>query len=536
MSRIRKLASAVAVLPLILTACSGQPASVSDSESGQESAQDDREARDGGDIVVALAEEPDALDPSLARTFVGRIVFANMCESLYSTNENLEVVPQLAAELPDISEDGKTVTIPLRDGIKFNDGTELDAAAVKTTIERHKSLEGSARTAELAPVESVEAVDPLTVQLNLSEPFAPLTAILADRSGMIMSPAQLEKLGDNFAKEPVCVGPFEFLERRAGDVIVLERAADYYDAGQVNLDKVTFSMIEQGPVRAGNLRSGEVDVAERLDTTSLQEIEADADLNLMQATSIGYQGLTINIGNVNGIAKPFGERDVPIAQDPRIREAFEMSLDREAINQVVYNGRYQPDCSPLSPESPFQPADLECTEHDVEGARALLEQAGVQTPVQVSIMLSTDPVTLRLGQVIQEMAKEAGFQVKVEPTEFVTSLDLADQGKFDIFQIGWSGRIDPDGNIFDFHHSDGSLAYSGAQDAEVDKLLEAARTSTDIEERQQLYADALALIHERRNIIYLYHENLFTGLNADVVGIDFYGDGLLRLKTAGFSS
>ncbi|MDP9444731.1 MAG: ABC transporter substrate-binding protein [Actinomycetota bacterium] len=521
---------------LAVAACQGQPASAPQDEIGrQDTAQDEREAQQGGEMVVALAEEPDALDPTLARTFVGRIVFANMCESLYTTDQNLDLVPQLAAELPQVSEDGLTVTIPLREDVQFNDGTDFDAEAVKTTIERHKELTGSARTAELAPVESVEAVDPTTVQLNLSQPFAPLPAILADRAGMIMSPAQLEKLGENFADEPVCVGPFQFVERRAGDVIVLKRAEQYYDADQVKLDRVTFSIIEQGPVRSSNLRSGEVHIAERLDTTSLAEIEADPNLKLMQATSIGYQGITINIGNVNGIAEPFGQRDVPIAQDPRVREAFELSLDREAINEVVFNGRFQPDCTPLSPESPFYPSGVPCTERDVERAQALLEEAGVETPVQVSITLSTDPVTLQLGQVIQEMAKEAGFEVKVEPTEFVTSLDLADQGRFDTFQIGWSGRIDPDGNIFDFHHSEGALNYSGAHDPEVDRRLEQARSTIDTAGREELYAEVIDLILQRRNIIYLYHQNLFTGTSADVVGLDFYGDGLLRLKTAGFA-
>jgi len=539
MTALRRLTATAAAVPLVLLgACSGQPASGPENQGNQnlgEQDVDNREARKGGELTVALAEEPDALDPTLARTFVGRIVFANMCESLYSTNASLEVVPQLAADLPEISEDGRTVTIPLREGVSFNDGTPFNAEAVKTTLERHQTLTGSARTAELAPLESVEVVDPTTVQLNLSEPFAPLTALLADRAGMIMSPKQLKQLGENFADEPVCVGPFEFVERRAGDSITLQKAEEYYDADVVNLDRVIFSIIEQGPVRAANLRSGEVDVAERLDTTSLEEIESDPQLKLQKATSIGYQGITINIGNVDGINQPFGQRQTPLAQDPRIREAFELSLDRKAINDVVFNGRYQPDCSPLSPASPYAPSGLECSERDVERAKQLLEEAGVQTPVPVSLMLSTDPVTLRLGQVIQEMAKEAGFDVTVKPTEFVTSLDVADRGNFDTFQIGWSGRIDPDGNIFDFHHSEGALNYSGAHDPQIDGLLEDARTTTDAAQRADIYAEALDLIQQRRNIIYLYHENLFTGSKADVVGMEFYGDGLLRLKSAGFA-
>lgn len=539
MKSLRRVVATAAIFPLVLlAACSGEPASGPTDGSGNDLGEQDvdtRPAKKGGELTVALAEEPDALDPSLARTFVGRIVFANMCEGLYTNNEELEVVPQLAADLPEVSDDGRTVTIPLRDGITFNDGTPFNAQAVKTTLERHQNLSGSSRTAELAPVKGIEVVDPHTVRLSLSKPFAPLPALLADRAGMIMSPQQLDKLGDDFADNPVCVGPFEFVERRAGESITLKKSKEYYDAAKVNLDAVTFKVIEKGPVRAANLRSGEVDVAERLDTTDLRQIESSPKLKLAKATSIGYQGITINVGNVAGLNKPFGQRKAPIAEDPRIRKAFELALDREAINKVVFDGRFQPDCSPLAPASPFRPENVECTQPDPERARRLLEEAGAKTPVPVSLTLSTDPVTLRLGQVIQEMAKKAGFKVKVKPTEFVTSLDLADQGKFDTFQIGWSGRIDPDGNIFDFHHSEGALNYSGLHDPKVDRLLEEARTITDPQERSQVYAEALDRIRELRNIIYLYHENLFTGSQSNVVGIEFYGDGLLRLKTAGFA-
>jgi peptide/nickel transport system substrate-binding protein len=531
-------AGVLALLMLAAVGCSGtgQAPTPGGEPGAQQNQPDNREAQRGGELVVALSEEPDALDPSLARTFVGRIVFANMCEKLYDNNAELEVVPQLAAELPEISEDGLTVTIPIREGVTFNDGTPLDAAAVKTSLERHKTLDGSARTSELAPVVGIEVVDPMTVRLRLAQPFAPLTSILADRAGMIMSPTQLEALGPNFADEPVCVGPFEFVERRAGDAIVLERAEEYYDADVVKLDRLVFKIIAQGPVRAANLRSGEVQMAERLDTTSLAAIEADPNLKLVSATSIGYQGITINVGNVAGVSAPFGERAEPLASDPRIREAFELSLDRDVINKVVFNGRFQPGCSPLSPDSPYQPPNVNCGKRDVAAAKALLAEAGVQTPVPVQLMLATDPVTLRLGQVIQTMAKEAGFDVQVQPTEFVTSLDLAEQGKFDTFQIGWSGRIDPDGNLFNFHHTDGNLNYSGASDPEIDRLLEAGRTTTDTAERKQIYAQLIQAIRERKNIIYLYHQNLFTGADADLVGFEFFGDGLLRLKTAGFAA
>jgi peptide/nickel transport system substrate-binding protein len=533
---IRSFVVAAALLPLAaVAACTGEPASAPSSDvQGQQSFADDRAVRAGGEVTIALAEEPDALDPSLAGTFVGRIVFANMCEKLYDTDSQLQVVPQLAAEMPDISQDGLTVTIPLRDGLTFNDGTPFNAAAVKQSIERHKSIAGSSRTAELASVRSVEVVDPLTVRLNLREPFAPLTSVLADRSGMVMSPAAMDRLGANFGDDPVCVGPFEFVERRAGESITLQKSNDYYDADQVNLDRVTFTIIEQGPVRAANLRSGDVDIAERLDTTTLEQVEAEENLRLYEAGSIGYQGITINVGNVGGVERAFGQRQVPIATDPRIREAFELSLDREAINDVVFQGRYEPDCSPISPVSPFY-TQVECSQRDVARAKQLLQQAGVQTPVPVELMLNTDPQAVRLGQVVQQMAKEAGFAVKVRPTEFVSSLELAEKGQFDTFQVGWSGRVDPDGNIYDFMHSTGDNNYSGYHDRDLDEMLEEARSTTNTGQRQEMYAEIVERLQDSLGIVYLYHENLFTGASSDLVGLEYYGDGLLRLKTAGLA-
>ncbi|MGH2736116.1 MAG: ABC transporter substrate-binding protein, partial [Actinomycetota bacterium] len=225
--------SLVGISVLLAAACS--PVEESGSERESDELRTD-EAADGGELVIALAEEPDALDPSLARTFVGRIVFASICEKLYDVNENLEVIPQLAADLPEFSEDGLSVTIPLREGITFNDGTEFNAEAVKTTLDRHREISESARASEIAPVKSVEVVDEFTVGLQLSEPFSPLTAALADRAGMILSPAQIDKLGDDFAEDPVCVGPFDFVERRAQDRIVVEKSDEYYDADQVHLD------------------------------------------------------------------------------------------------------------------------------------------------------------------------------------------------------------------------------------------------------------------------------------------------------------
>ena len=468
-------------------------------------------AQKGGQLTVGLAEDPDQLDPTLARTFVGRIVFANMCEKLYDLDEKLQIVPQLASALPDISKDGKTVTIKLRDGVKFNDGTKLDADAVKTSLDRHRKLKESSRASELAPVSSVDVVDPCTVRLKLKQPFAPLTAQLADRSGMIMSPRQLDKLGDKFANDPVCVGPFSFSQRTESDRIVLKRAKDYYDADKVNLDKLTFKIITEPSARASNLRSQDIDVADRLEPSDLATIKADPKLQVLPVTSLGYEGITINIANTDGIGKPPKPVDTALAKNPKLREAFDLSLDRNGIAKVVYSNQVVPGCGPISPVSPWHDAGLKCPARDLERAKKLVADSGVKTPIPVTMIIDTDAVQLRLGQVIQAMAKEAGFAVKLQPTEFTSALDKTDAGQYDAFVIGWSGRVDPDGNIYQFTAKTGSLNIGSYSNPKLDDALDQARATNDRAKREQLYKQAAGIIRTDRPLIYLFHEKYLAG-------------------------
>lgn len=532
MFRSATLVAGSLALVITVSACGG----TSGSGGGDGGATDDTPApQQGGNLTLALAEDPDALDPTLARTLVGREVFINMCEKLYDVDKDLQLIPQLAAELPEVSEDGKVVTIALREGVTFNDGTPLDAEAVKTSLDRHRTLEGSARTGDLAQVESVEVVDPGTVQLTLRGPYAPLTAQLADRAGMIMSPSQLEKLGDKFGTDPVCVGPFAFESRTPGNEIVLTKSEEYYDADKVMLDGVTYRIITDANVRLANVKSGDVHVAERIAATDVAELEADTSVTLISQDSLGYQGISINIGNVNGIGEPVGQVDTPLGQHPELREAFELSLDREVINKVVFDGKYTPGCTPLPPASPYHDESIECSKRDVERAKELVADTGVSTPVPVSLVVNTSPESLRLGQVIQSQAKEAGFDVTVAPTEFASALDASDAGEFDAFQVGWSGRVDPDGNIYNFLHTGAPLNITGVSDPELDRLLEEARLVEDQDERRRLYTEALEIVAEHRPILYLYHPVNHLVTTPDVTGVQYYADGLPRLTTAGFA-
>ena len=473
-----------------------------------------------GEVRVGLNEDPDVLDPDLSRTYVGRIVFASLCDKLFDITPDLEVVPQLATGY-EVADDGLSLTIDIRDGVTFHDGTPLDAEAVKYNLERSKNLPGSNRASELEQLESVEVVDENTVRLNLSQPFAPLIAQLADRAGMMISPTAAEEAGEDFGNAPVCAGPFTFAERVAQDRIVVEAFENYWNADAISLDRVTFLPIPDTSVRLANLQSGDLDLIERPAPTDLNTIRNDPNLELPAAPSLGYQGVTINIANPE-------QRDTPLASDPRVREAFELALDRNVINQVVFDNEFVVGNQAVPPSSPWYIEDYPVLERNVERAKELLAEAGYSAPVPVELMVGNNPQSVRVGEVIQSLAGEAGFEVSVRATEFATALDLQEQGEYDAFQIGWSGRIDPDGNIHQFHTCEGALNETGYCDPAVDEALNAARAVSDSEERFQLYKGAGLEYLPDRHIIYLYHQNLFFPHTSALTGFQAYPDGILR--------
>ena len=492
--------------------------------------------RNGGTLVVGLAEDPDALDPTLGRTLVGRIVFAHMCEKLYDLNAKLQIVPQLAAAPPQISKDRLTYTIKIRSGIKFNDGTPLTPAAVKQSLDRHRTLKGSVRASEISAVDSVD-VQGGSVVIHLKDRSAPLVSQLADRAGMVMSPKQLDALKDKFATNPVCVGPFEFRERASGDYISLVKSSDYYGKAKVHLDGITFRILTDGNARTQDLRAGDIQVEDRIQATDVATLQKDKSLTVLKSPNIGYQGLTLNIGNKNGILKPYSNVGTPLARSQYLRTAFDLALDRTTINRVVFNGLNQPDCYPISPISPWYVTTkgLECKlRADAALAKKLIKGSRIPTPIKVSLTIGTSPQASRLGQVIQSMVNAVGFDVALKPTETVAALNAADAGNFDTWQFGWSGRIDPDGNMYGFVATPGTQNDSGYSNPKLDYLLNGARRSVREQDRITLYTAAMKIVHRDRPIIYLYHSTFYTGVTKKVTGVAVYGDGLIRAYNAGF--
>ncbi len=482
-------------------------------------------------LVVALNQDPDILDPSLSRTYVGRIIYEHMCEKLYEIDESLKIFPQLAAELPAFSDGGKTVTIKLRQGVKFNDGTPMNAEAVRFSLDRHLNMKGSARRSELELVEAIEVVDPLTVRLRLKAPFSPLVATLADRAGMPVSPTQAKKLDEKFGTAPICVGPWEFAERVPQDRIVLVKSKHYFDPSQAKFERIVFRIIPDDNVRLANLRSGDIDMMHLVAPTDAVSLRREGRFEVTRVAGLHYQSITINLHNKNGKNKPPVDLGTPLANDPRVREALDLSLDREALNQVAWDGQYTPGCTPISPVSPFYDKGRKCPTRDVAKAKKLLAEAGLSGGYSFEMTIVNDPQQRRVGEVIQGMAKEAGFDISLRPSEFASALKDDDDGNLRAFLVGWSGRVDPDGNIHQFHTCNGSLNTTTACDEAIDALLNKAREVNDQAQRAALYKEAIdKMVLGRRNLIYLYHQNYLMAYPKNLKNYKAVPDGLIRLK------
>lgn len=472
-------------------------------------------------LRIGLAEDPDVLDPSLARTYVGRIVFAGFCDKLFDIDEKLSVVPQLALS-HETSPDGKTVTIKLRPGVKFHDGETFDAEAAKFSLERHMTMQGSFRKPELAAVDRIEVADPLTIRIVLKTPFAPLIAQLTDRAGMMVSPKAAKEAGDKFGLHPVCAGPYKFVERVQQGRMVFEKFADYWNKDNVHIDRIVYLPIVDSTVRLANLKSGGLEMFERLLATDIKDVRADPKLKLATVIELGYQGIDINVANGNAAKNPLG-------QSAKVRQALDLAIDREALNQVVFNGEFLPGNQWVSPEHPYYQKSFPVRKRDVEKAKALLKEAGVTAPFEVDFMVPKGEETQAVAEVIQAMAAEVGIVMKIRVTEFATSLKQGEAGEFQAYLLAWSGRTDPDGNLYIFHKCKAPQNNAAYCNPEVDKLLDESRVPSDMAARKAIYEKLTKIILEDEPKLYLYHRRVLIAHTARLEGYKQMPDGLVRV-------
>ncbi len=283
-----------------------------------------------------------------------------------------------------------------------------------------------------------------------------------------------------------------------------------------------YTPIPDATVRLANLKSGQFDFIERAGSSDMAALRKDKRFKTAAITEIGYQGITINLG------KSDRAQQNPLGKDVRVREAFELSLDREGIVEVVMDGEATSGNQWVAPTNRFYAKNVLIPKRDVAKAKALLKEAGVSNP-SFTMMTATTSDAQKIAQVVQAMAKEAGFDVKIQSTEFATSLNLADKGDYDAYVLAWSGRADPDGNLYSFDACKQPLNYAGLCDPKVDELLNQSRSQSDPAERVKTFEKIAATVLKERPIVYLYHRKWLWAYNSKLSGVRDLPDGLLRV-------
>jgi peptide/nickel transport system substrate-binding protein len=472
-------------------------------------------------LRIALRDDPDLLDPTFARTYTGRLVFTALCDKLFDIDPKLTIVPQLATGYE--WADPVTMLIHLRAGVQFHDGEVMDAAAVKYSLDRHLTAPGSFRRLEISEIDHVEVVDPSTVRIVLKHPSSPFLAQLTDRAGMVVAPLAAEKAGKDFSQHPVCNGPFQFVERIAQDRIVLDRFTNYWNPSAIHLDRVVFLSMPDSSIRLANLQAGSIEMSEQIVPTDVKAVEANPKLRIVTSDALGYHGITANIANGPRANGPYG-------RDPRVRKAFELSIDRTALLQVAYDGMFPATAQAVSASSPYYVPSVQPPARDVAKAKALLKEAGVTTPFPLELLVANSPDLLQVAEVIQSMAAEAGFDVKIKAMEAGSALDAELSGDFEAGILYWSGRPDPDGNIYSFLHTGGPLNEGHYSNPAIDALLDEGRSVSDVAARRAIYEKLWAQESADLPITYLWSWRNIAGVSARVTGFVPVPDGLIRLQ------
>jgi peptide/nickel transport system substrate-binding protein len=492
---------AVAILSSALPACSpGERVDL-----GGESA---------GNLVAAIAGEPDQLDPHKTSAYFSFQVLENVYDTLVEPDENLEMSPALA-ESWEVSPDQLTWTFHLRRGVTFHDGSAFTADDVVFSYRRIID-EQLTNVDKFSAVSDVTALDPATVRITVTQPTPNLLTNLGGFKGMaIVQRANVES--GQIASHPVGTGPFAFAGQRSGDAITLKANPDYW-GGAPRVSGVTFRFIAEPSTALSALQAGEIDWTDSIPTQRVAQLTDDDSITLAVTPSNDYWYLALNQAR-------------PPWQDVRVRQAVAYGIDRDAIVAATSYGTATANQLAIPEGNPwYTPYDR--YRYDVDEAKRLLREAGA-SPQRLDMLVTSEyPETVTAAQIIADNLAPLGITVDIRTVDFATWLDEQNRGNFDMLMMGWLGNIDPDDFYYAQHHTNGTSNAQKYSNPEVDRLLDAARTETNRDARAQLYAKAATIIADECSYIYLYNPSVIQAWTTDLSGYRARTDGAVRFRTA----
>lgn len=465
-------------------------------------------------LNIGLSADPPKLDPALSSALVDRQVMVNIYDTLLQLGPGNKIEPDLAKTYT-ISPDGMTYTLNLQQGVTFQDGTPFNAAAVKFNLERDMQ-KSSPRHSALTDITSIDTPDSSTVVLHLKRPFSPLLSILTGRTGMMVSPTAVQKEGANFVNHPVGTGPFEFKDRVKGDHITLVKNPHYWQSGEPKFDTVRYKIFTDPNVEYMNLKSGAVQIVDTVPAQDLASLQQNSAYVVQNQPGFGYQGIWFNVKS-----GPFTNQ--------YLREAVDQAINRQTVVDVVLKGEGMPGYSPFGPSSPaYNKAEDTPPTPNAATIKSLLAKGGQPNGFSFTMQIATGSVTAQMAQVIQSMLSQYGIKMQIQQLEFGTLLANSENGSFQALQLGWSGRLDPDQNIYSFFYTNGPLNSAGFSNPQVDQLLNQARKEQTMSQRAQTYAQVMDILHQQAPYAFLYHQNNVIAYTSKLQGFQYVSDGLIR--------
>ncbi|MGQ0570783.1 MAG: ABC transporter substrate-binding protein [Armatimonadota bacterium] len=475
--------------------------------------------RRGGVLRAGLNADPPNLDPHQSTAAVDRQVFQSLFDKLVDIDERFTIVPMLATSWT-ISNNGRTYTFKLRPNVVFHDGTPFNAEAVAYNFQRMLDPTfASPRRFEIILVQRVTVVDPLTIQVDLEGAFSPFLAILSDRAGMMVSPTAARRLGREFAREPVGTGPYKFVEKRPQDRVVLERFDRHWERSAGFVDRIVFRPFIDEQARLANLRAGELDIIDQVAPTDVPQLRTDTRVRLVERDGLGWQGIWLMVQ-----APPFNNR--------ALRQALNATIDRRTLVRVVFGETATPANGPFPTGMLASDAgpNNRIPERNLDSARQKLREGGQPNGFAFTMKITPGRVEQQIGQIVQSMAGEAGIRVNLEIVEFGALLSQLAAHRYEAARLGWSGRPDPDGNIYNNFVTGAGQNRAAYANPRFDSLLDAARILTTADHRRRAYADALAIMNEDVPYLFLYWPKEYKVMSPKVAGYVHNADGMMRLR------
>ena len=474
--------------------------------------------RAGGTLNVAFASDTKTLDPTFSINFSERQPLYLIYNTLLSLNPDFTIAPELA-EKWETSPDGRTLTLYLRKGVKFHDGTDLDAKAVKYNFDRR--LDEKIASPQRGPlkdvIDSVDVIDSHTVALRLKGPSPNLLGMLAQREGFIVSPTAVEKYGKDIGTNPVGTGPFVFKEWVPGNRLVVERNPNYWEKGKPYLDRVVFLDISNTAVSIQRLLTGEADYASALSPIDVKPIQNRAGI-VLQASAVGrWYALQFQV-------------DKPPFDNLKLRQAIAFALDRKRIVDIVMSGGAAISNTP-TPEALWWAAPaIKGYDYDPAKAKALLAEAGY--PDGIDISLSTPQVALlqQINQLVQEQLKAVGIRVKLDPVAQSDWYPRVMQLAINFTPMRWSQRPDPDGLFTLLFHSKGAGNSTKYNNTNVDKLIDEARALNGQAARKTNYQKVQEYLSADLPYIPLFFSLEYAAMREDVKGHVWIADEIPRFR------